>query len=118
VKLTEMFPRKYASGEDLQGRSVTVTIARVAPELMRPGPGSPEVTKYVLYSVEGKKGIVLSRTLAGQIAQALGSDDTDNWTGQRITLYPETVSVAGAARVAMRARAAAPAPAPQPNGAK
>lgn len=114
MKLSDMFPRKYANGADFGGRAVTVTIARVNGELMH-APGSPETTKYVLYTQEGKKGIVLSRTLAGQIAAALGSDDTDDWSGKRITLYPEPVNVAGVARVAIRA---APAPSTEKGGVK
>jgi hypothetical protein len=107
MKVSDMFPRKYATGADLQGRAVTVTIDHVKAERMRPIPGQPEAEKWVLYTQEGKKGIVLNRTLAGQIARALGSDETEEWTGKRITLYPESVSVAGTARLAIRARAAA-----------
>jgi hypothetical protein len=106
MKLNEMFPRKYATGEDLAGKSTTVTIAGVAAEKMRPNPQSPEVQKFVIYFTETKKGVVLSRTLAQQIARAVGSDDTDNWPGKRVTLYPESVTVAGVQRVAIRAKAA------------
>ncbi len=108
MKLSDMYPSKYVKGEDLQGKPWTITITRVAAENMRPNPQSPEVQKWVLYTAEGKKGIVLSRTLATQIARSLGSDDTDNWIGQRVTIYPEAMTVAGAARVAIRARAAQP----------
>lgn len=118
MKLKDMFPSKYTSGEDLQGKQVTVTIARVLAETMRPNPQSPEVTKYVLYVENGKKGIILSKVLAKQIAQALGSDDTDQWTGKKVIVYPESMTVAGANRVAIRARAFQPQAAPPPNGAK
>lgn len=106
MKLNEMFPSKYVKGEDLNGKVWTVTIARITAETMRPNPQSPEVTKYVLYTQEGKKGIVLSKVLAGQIAKALSSDDTEAWTGRKIGIYGEAVNVAGVARVAIRARAA------------
>ncbi len=105
MKLNEMFPRKYATGEDLNGKAVAVTIARITSEKMRPNQTSPGVEKYVIYFQETKKGVVLSRTLARQIARAVGSDDTDNWTGKRVTLYPESMMVAGVNRVAIRAKA-------------
>ena len=107
MKLDAMFPRRYASGEDLQGRAVTVTIQTVRSEKMRPGQGRPEETKYVLYTVEGKKGIILSRVLAQQIIEATGESDTDNWEGKKITVYPEPMQVAGRSVVAIRAKAAA-----------
>ena len=75
MKLDEMFPSRFVSGEDLQGSDVTITIARIQTERMRPNPQSPELKKFVLYTVEGKKGVVLSKTLASQIARALGSDE-------------------------------------------
>ena len=105
MKLKEMFPRKYATGEDLAGKTPTVTIAGVAVEKMRPSPQSTEVQKFVIYFQETKKGVVLSRTLAQQIARAVGSDDTDNWPGKRLKLYPEPMTVAGVNRVAIRAKA-------------
>jgi len=120
MKINQMFPSKYATGSDLRG-AVTVTIARIAAEKMRPNPQSPEVEKWVLYTQEGKRGVVLGKVLANQIAVVLG-DDTDLWLGKKITLYPEAVTVAGVARVAIRAHKAAE---PQPetagangNGAK
>ena len=107
MKLNDMFPSKYVTGADLNGRSFTVTIAGVSIERMRPNPQSPEVDKFVLYTQEGKKGIVLSKSLAVQIAKITGQDDTDGWTGKKITIYPEPVNVGGTPRLAIRARAVA-----------
>lgn len=104
MKITEMFPSRYVRGVDLQGKSVTVTVAKIQLEKMRPNPQSPEIQKYVLYTAEGKKGIVLSKTLANQIANTVGSEETDEWEGKKVTLIPVSVSVAGVQRVAIRAR--------------
>ena len=104
MKISEMFPDGYVKGEDLKGKHVTVTIVGVRRVVMRPNRHSPEITKYVLYSAEGTKGIVLSKTLAKQIARALGSEETEHWIGKRITLYPKPMVVAGVPRVAIRVR--------------
>ena len=104
MKVTDMFPSRYVKGEDLKGKDVTVTIARIQSEKMRPNPQSPEMEKFVLYTAEGKKGIVLSKTLATQVARSVGSYETDDWLGRKVTLYPEPMVVAGVQRVAMRAR--------------
>lgn len=105
MKVAEMFPRRYANGEDLKGKPVTLTIAKVHPEEMRPGGGTP-ITKWVIYFEGARRGVVLSRTLATQIAEALGDDDTDHWPGKRVTLYPQLLTVAGRRVTVIRARAA------------
>jgi len=106
MRINEMFPSKYVKGEELGGKAFTVTIARIQPEKMRPNAQAPEVEKFVLYTVESKRGIVLSKPLALQIAKALSADDSDKWPGKKITIYPESVTVAGVPRVAIRAKAA------------
>lgn len=104
MKVRDMYPSRYATGEDLAGNPATLTIAGVTTESMRPGPGQPEKEKFVIYFKEAKKGVVLSRTLARQIARALGVDDSDGWTGKKITIYPEPMTVAGEPRIAIRAK--------------
>ena len=111
MKLDEMFPRRYATGEDLQGKAVTLTVAKITQEKMHPQANAPEVEKWVLYFKEARKGVVLNRTMAYQIAEFLDSEETDDWVGKRITLYPQPMSVAGKKVVAIRARAAQSAPA-------
>jgi len=106
MKLDDLFPRRFATGEDLKGRPVTLTISHLRSEKMTPTPGAAPVERWVVYFKDAQKGIVLSKTLATQIAQAVGSDDTDAWVGKRVTLYPVTVTVAGQTRIAIRAKAA------------
>jgi hypothetical protein len=104
-----MYPRRYATGEDLQGKAVTLTVSRVVAEKMHPQPNTPAVERWVLYFKETQKGVILGRTLAYQIAEAMGADDTDQWIGRRVTLYPQPMTVAGKSVTAIRARAAAEA---------
>lgn len=111
MKLRDLYPSRYATGEDLAGKEVSLTIAGVSIEAMRPGPGQPEKQKPVLYFKEAKKGVVMSRTLARQIAKVLGSDDTDQWTGKKITLTGELMTVAGEPRIAIRMKMPDPGPA-------
>ena len=104
MKLRDMFPRKYASGADFNGKPATLVIASVRAEKMRPQPGAPEQTKYVVYFENATKGVILSRTLAYQIADITGSEETADWTGKKITLHPLPMMVAGKRRIAIRAR--------------
>ena len=106
MKLDEMFPRKYLSGTDLQGKHVTVTIARVVKEKMYTRPGEGPQDKYVVFFDGKEKGLILGKLIASQIAKAVGSDDTQYWTGKRVVLYPESVTVGGQPYTAIRVRAA------------
>lgn len=104
MKISELYPKRYATGEDLKG-PYTLTVRSVMMEEMHPQPGSPAVEKPVMYFEGAQKGIILSPALARQIAAILG-DETEDWKGKRITLYPQPMTVAGKPRVAIRARAA------------
>jgi len=103
MKLDQMYPRKYANGSDLKAPAI-VTITRIVSEEMRPNPKAPAESKWVMYVKESPRGVILSRTLAEQIAAIL-DDDTDQWAGHQITLYPVPMQVAGRPVVAIRARA-------------
>lgn len=105
MKISELFPRKYASGDDLQGRNITLVIESVQLESMRPAPNAPEVQKPVIYFKGASKGVILNLTLAQQITTILKSDETEAWTGQKITLFPLPLTVAGQKRIAIRAKA-------------
>lgn len=114
MNINELFPRRYASAEELQGKEVTLTIFRVALEKMRPNAQSPEMQKLVVYFSPAGKGVVVSKTLAHQIADLTGSEETDDWRGQTIVLYPEATTVAGKHMTVFRARRPKPgAPAPK-----
>ena len=107
MKLSEMFPKRYASGADFNGKAITLTIATVRTEKMRPQAGAPEQTKYVAYFKDATKGVILCKTLAYEIATAIGcgeEEDVSNWTGKQVTLYPQPMTVAGKRRIAIRAR--------------
>lgn len=104
MKLSRMYPRKYATGEDLNGNAVTVTVKKMTIEQMSPRAGQPPQDRFVLYFDETIKGVILSRTLADQIASIVQADDTDDWIGHKVTLYPQPLTVAGTPRIAIRAR--------------
>lgn len=106
MKVSEMFPKRYATGEDLHGKSLIMTIAKINAEKMRPKANAPEVEKWVLYFKEAKKGVVLNRTLANQIAEILGSQETNDWINKKITLYSQEMQVGGRKLIVIRARAA------------
>lgn len=83
MKMSEAFPSKYISAADV-GSEPTVQIRTV--EMEQIGQGS-EPPKPVVYFERARKGMVLNKTNANAIAQLYG-DETDNWRGKHITLFP------------------------------
>ena len=92
MNINEIFPSKYVKAGDLGGRPVTVEIERMLVEKIGVPPKLED--KPVLYFKGAKKAMVLNRTNAMTIA-ALYSPETNNWAGNRITLYPTRVSAFG-----------------------
>jgi hypothetical protein len=108
-----LFPRRYANGADLTGKTPTLVIDSVVLEEMHSQPGSPATRKPVIYFQRATKGIVLTPTLARQIA-AIHGTETDNWPGKTVQLYTESIRVAGQVREAIRARRAPNGPSETP----
>lgn len=104
MNVNQMFPSRYLRGAELAG-PVNVTIAEIRQETAyKPGVGQTEI--YVLYCKNARRGVVLSKALAFSIAQALGEPDTDKWAGRALTLFPQSMRVAGSDLVCIRARPA------------
>jgi hypothetical protein len=92
--------------EELGDKAYVVLITNIVQEKMRYNPQNPDVTMWVIYTEEDKKGIVLGKALALQITEILGSDNTDDWIGKQIAIYAAPVMVAGKRRMGVRARQA------------
>ena len=89
MNINSAFPRAYLKASDLQGRRVTVTIARVLVEEI--GGENKPVLKFV-----GKdRGIVLNKTNAAMIAEIANSEETDDWKGVAIAIYPTKTDYQG-----------------------
>ena len=91
MKISTAFPSKYLRAGDLQGREVKVVIDSVQMEDVS-GDGTEE--KPVAYFVGKQKGLVLNKTNAGKLAAGFG-DDTDEWLGKEILIYPDTTQFQG-----------------------
>ncbi len=111
--ISQAFPRRFATGEDLAGKTPVLAVAKVTTEKVGP------VVKPVVWFHHAAKGIVLNPTLARQLAALLG-DDTDAWAGRRVQLSAVKIKVNGEVKHSIRA-SAAPAPAddraPDPGAA-
>jgi hypothetical protein len=86
--------------------SIALTIKGLAVEEM--GHGTEKERKAVVYFERATKGLVLNRTNAMIIAHLYG-DETDDWRGCRITIYPTRVKAFGSLQDAIRVREEIPA---------
>lgn len=107
MKISEVYPTKYVTAADLQGRTVTLTIKAVTMEEMLTH-DNKTVSKPVAWFERTNKGFVMNATNARVIANLYG-DNTDGWTGQRISIYPTQVKAFGKMQDCIRVREEIPA---------
>lgn len=87
--MNEVFPSNYLKASDLNGKTVRVTIDGVRMEELG-GEMKPILT------FQGKdRGLVLNKTNWARIAELVGSDDSDDWSGWVVTLYSAKVDYQG-----------------------
>ena len=110
ANINEMFAGKYLGAVDID-EDMDVTIIGES-EVEVTNEGRKEM-KFCLHFKELDKPMILNKTNAKAIAQVLGSANTEDWVGQRVTLYVATVDSFGkqveAVRVKLRAPKAAAA---------
>ena len=94
-KLTEVFHSKYLKAEDLQGKTVRVTIDHVEYEEVGLEEGKKE-KKLVVYLQGKERQLVLNKTNAESILEISGGlQNTDDWGGLPIALYPDKTKFGG-----------------------
>jgi len=109
-----MMDKEFLYAFDLKGRDVTLTIDRVSAGKLKNG--KKESKKPLCYFVEprDKRPLALNATNCKTIAKLYGND-TDEWRGKRITLYPTTTEMAGETVECIRIRPRAPGEKEQPG---
>ena len=106
MKISEEFPSKWIKAADLQDRNVMVVMANVEKEEIG------KEMKLVLYFKGKERGLVLNKTNSNTIVDAYG-DDTEDWFGKEIVLFPIMTDFQGKSVEAVRVRAPMPKDRPQ-----
>lgn len=101
-----MMDRDFIYAFDLNGRDVTVTIAKVTAGSIA-GNGGRKSKKPLCYFEGKEKALALNATNCKVIAKLYGND-TDAWVGKKIRLYPTTTEMAGETVECIRVRPEAP----------
>lgn len=109
MKASDFIGGNWVKCPDLQGQEVTVTIENVTAESYEEG--DPE--RLVLQFVGMKKRLGLNSTNTASVA-GLWGDETDDWIGKNVTLYPSTCMFQGNRKDCIRIRDARPTEEPLP----
>ena len=91
LDVRSMFDKAYLYSYDLQGKDVTVVIAKVTPGTLV-GQKGEKTKKPVLFFRGKEKGLALNITNARTIAAIYGGFNVQDWIGKPITLYPTTTT--------------------------
>lgn len=103
-----MFDKQYLYAYDLQGRDVTVTIAKVVGGTLV-GTGGKSNKKPIIFFNGTTKGLALNITNAKTIASMYGNSfKSEDWIGKRVTLYPARTSFGGTEMDCIRIRPTIP----------
>ena len=125
ANVNDIYPSKWMRAADLKGASHRITIQDVDTGLI--GEGDAAKQQIILELRGDWKPLGLNKTNAQAIAELFG-EDTDDWIGQEVVVFPTRVDFSGkmvdAIRVDGRAtqkiiqdklKKTAAKPAPQPN---
>lgn len=117
MNINEVFSGNFLKADDLQGKTVRITISKVEVKEFDDG------NKIVLHFQGKDKALVCNKTNASIIAENVGDPETDNWVGTTHLLTVKKVEFQGKLVPAIRVvlndtPAAPPAPAPKPQPAK
>src|SRR5271166_2681695 len=91
MKRGDIFPSRFFKASDLNGKSLALVIQTVRPEILKSPKG--DETKPIVAFDGFEKELVLNRTNFDQLVDICGSDDSDNWAGCPIELYPAKTSM-------------------------
>src|SRR6266567_1300848 len=93
MRKDDVFPSKYLKAADLNGKARVLEIAEAPLETLKNASGESQ-QKTVLYFVNEKKRLPLNMTNWDSVADICG-DDTEEWPGQKIELFPSTTQMSG-----------------------
>ena len=97
--VNDVYPSKWLRAGDLRGRSHQLTIQDVDTGIV--GQGNDAKTQLILMFQGDWKPLGLNKTNAGAISQLYG-DETDDWIGQAVVLFPTQVDFNGQRTDAIR----------------
>jgi hypothetical protein len=99
----DLFPSRYIKASDLAGKPLTLAIKSASVDALKNMKGDSE-DKLVVSFVGQPKKFVVNRTNYDVIADLYG-DETDQWPGKKIELFPSKANLGGRSVDCVRVRA-------------
>ena len=90
MKVSDIYPSRFIKHADLNGKPVVKTITHVEEQVV----GQAGDIRPVMFLEEMRQGMVLNQRNARFLADRFG-DDTEEWAGKSVELYPTTVDLGG-----------------------
>ena len=87
MKKSDAFKSKYLKCADLNGKPIVVTIETTTFETLT-APDGKKQEKLILHFIGAQKTLPLNQINFDSVVDATGEDDSDNWPGRRLELFP------------------------------
>lgn len=87
-KVSDLFPSRFLTATDLNGKTYNLVVERVAIEKLRDKFTNNEEYKCVLYFTGAKKGLALNKTQALAMVEITGLEEFERWPGAQVQLSP------------------------------
>jgi len=100
MKKSDVYPSNFLKSTDLPGPKL-VTITELGMEPV----GPKKEDKPVIYFREFDRPMVVNKTNFDSLVEITGEEDSDDWPGKKVVLYPTKVDFAGDKVEAIRIRA-------------
>lgn len=104
MKMGDAFPSEYLKAEDLKGREVTLTIKDCTIEKLG------DDHKPVCTFRETDKRLAVNKTNFALICEVTEKEDSDEWAGKKITIYPTKTEFQGKRVACIRVKDNMPVP--------
>jgi hypothetical protein len=111
VTKSEAFPSRFYKAAEIPGHGLPLKIAKLEQEKV----GPDQELKWVMFFKGQDKQLILNGTNWDLIATALREEDSDNWVGKTIELFPTQTQFGNKMVDCIRARRHRPAAQP-PKG--
>jgi len=116
MRRDDLFPSKYLKCADLKAKPRVVEIENAPVETLKNAKGE-EQRKVVLYFKGAKKALPLNLTNFDAVMDIAGSDETNDWRGTKVELFPTTTMMGGKVTDCIRIRPPQGVPATPPPAA-
>lgn len=103
MKLNDAFPSKYLKADDFD-EPTPLTIESVNREEFKDEKTGEQKKKVAIHFEETPKVLICNRTNFKIISQVLGSEESDDWNGKKITLVNTDVEFKGETVAAIRVK--------------